>query len=540
MTAETSVRSESETEPDRRTASGFREYRAPRHHAQALIEPRLGDAGALLRANRQRASDSFWDSLRRDAREQLFHDALRYTAAYRDVDWARPLKDAPIVMAGHQPVLFHSGVWFKNFVLHELGQRLGALPINLVIDNDVAVDSSIRIPTVDPPTGLVRQAVVPYDVSAGGLPFEQTTIRDRGLFDQFDRAVEKTVQPLIADPCVGALWHHARAAIDRCGVAGCALAQARHALEGEIGLRTLELPHGVVCRGRAFARFVLSVLTELPRFQQCYNDATSFYRRVHGIRSSAHPVPNLDQQEQWFEAPLWVYGNDSPNRRPVWVRLSDQRLVLSDRVERELEIELDDEDRAAEQLAAAISPNQKFRPRALLTTMYARLVLSDLFLHGIGGGKYDQLGDQIIRAFFEIEPPRFMVVSATVCLPNVEHEDYEAEQQRLRSEIRATQFQPERFADRARLDPQLVQRKRELLSDIPPRGRKQAWHDEVTRINEQLSASLEELRGSLRVQLARNSKNLGSQKVLASREHPFCVYPLQELTETFRGILSRA
>ena len=31
----------------------------------------------------------------------------------------------------------------------------------------------------------------------------------------------------------------------------------------------------------------------------------------------------------------------------------------------------------------------KIRPRAILTTLYSRLFLSDLFIHGIGGAKYD-------------------------------------------------------------------------------------------------------------------------------------------------------
>ena len=48
--------------------------------------------------------------------------------------------------------------------------------------------------------------------------------------------------------------------------------------------------------------------------------------------------------------------------------------------------------------------------------MYARLVLSDLFLHGIGGAKYDQLTDLIIARFFGLQPPGFVTLSATVLL----------------------------------------------------------------------------------------------------------------------------
>ena len=42
----------------------------------------------------------------------------------------------------------------------------------------------------------------------------------------------------------------------------------------------------------------------------------------------------------------------------------------------------------------------RLRTRALTTTMFARFLLGDLFVHGIGGAKYDELGDEIARGFF--------------------------------------------------------------------------------------------------------------------------------------------
>ena len=44
--------------------------------------------------------------------------------------------------------------------------------------------------------------------------------------------------------------------------------------------------------------------------------------------------------------------------------------------------------------------------------MYARVVLGDLFLHGIGGGKYDELTDAIVGRFLGVAPPEFAVVTA--------------------------------------------------------------------------------------------------------------------------------
>ena len=48
--------------------------------------------------------------------------------------------------------------------------------------------------------------------------------------------------------------------------------------------------------------------------------------------------------------------------------------------------------------------------------MFSRFLLGDLFIHGIGGAKYDELGDEIARRFFGIEPPGFLTLSLTLWL----------------------------------------------------------------------------------------------------------------------------
>ena len=523
----------------------FREYRAPREHGEAFVEPSLDQASRVLQANRRMLSkQQLFATIRHQARRQLIGDALRYTSVYRTPDWLAgqsvdELLDRPIVMAGHQPVLFHPGVWFKNFALSHVAQQTGALAINLVVDNDVASGCSIRVPTLAARTSQASYVSVPFDDAGGGVPYEQTTIQNREVFEQFAVRVKKTVAPVVQEPCVDRLWQHAQAAIERCGVAGCAMAQARHGLEGELGLKTLELPLGVVCRTTAFAEFVLAILSELPRFHRCYNGAANQYRSEHGIRSTAHPVPNLDEQDGWFEAPLWIYGNQSPARRPVWVRLRDDQLLISDRAERQIEIDIRFPKLAAEKLSSMITPEFKLRPRALLTTMYARLILSDLFIHGIGGAKYDQLGDRIIHSFFMVDPPEFMVMSATVKLPSDQSSDNAIRVSQLKRELRDTRFQPERFAEVAELDGSLIERKKQLLENQPAPGARGDWHREITEITRTLAACLDGERSRLTAELVTARRQASSDAILSSREHPFCVFSLQYLQNTFSELLNQ-
>lgn len=525
---------------NRSHTDGFRDYRAPREHGGSLISPELSRVPDLLLGNRKlfAAQESF-NTLRTSARRKLIDDAIRYTSTYREISWLdeRAARSSPILMAGHQPALFHAGVWFKNFALSHLGQKTSSVAVNLVIDNDVASGSSVRVPTVDRSTGKSAYRSVAFDRVGGGVPYEQTAIHDREIFDHFDQALREAVAPLVKTPCVTELWMHARKAIARCGFAGCALAQARHGLEGDLGLQTLEVPLGVICRTAEFCEYVLMILMELPRFNQCYNEAARFYRAAHHIRSSSHPVPDLAEDGEWFEAPLWIYGNESPQRKAAWAKLSDDEIVISDRCGREIRVDIRYPKLAAESLKNLMGPDLKIRPRALMTTMYARMILSDLFLHGIGGGKYDQLGDMIIRSFFMVEPPPFMVISATVLLPGLNSNESVWRIPNLQRAIRDIEFQPERFADQYSMDPGLLRRKSKLLAEIPEKGKRRSWHAQVEQINNDLSESLRDLKMQFMKDLAQEKSRASAHALLASREHPFCVFPIDYLVETYSRLL---
>ncbi|TWT64758.1 hypothetical protein [Allorhodopirellula solitaria] len=546
--------------------SGYLAYHACSENRSALIQPPLDDAELLLKKNLSRQPSDFWAGLRQQARTQLLADARHYTAAYRDVPGgsARPAAQSgekgddcthglgPIVMAGHQPTLFHPGVWFKNFALQGIASSVGAHAINLVIDNDVAAGRSIRVPVRDS-VGRVYFKSVAYDAGGAGVPFEQAKIRDLRQFDRFDQDVRQTISPLVSDPCVSELWPHARAAIRRCEIAGCALAQARHRLEADLGWQTLEIPLGVAVRGVPFARFVMEVIDDAERFHQVYNDAADHYRAWHGIRSTAHPVPNLGRDGEWLELPLWVYGNDHPVRRAIWVRRREGQIELSDRASdlagsgpagnspprHSVVLPADDRDAAAEILAEAASPEWKLRPRALMTTMFARLLLSDLFLHGIGGGKYDQLADRIICRFFQLTLPALQVVSATLRLPGQDRDPNRPDRiQALQNRIRETRYHGENWVDATgAANQRLIERKQELLEHMPPRGDRGDWHREITRVNGTLADELRSQRQEMQAELQRLRLESKEEQILASRELSFCLFPLPELVGAFEQML---
>src|SRR5262249_37449043 len=153
-----------------------------------------------------------------------------------------------------------------------------------------------------------------------------------------------------------------------------------------------------------FAWYACHLLAELPRFHAIYNDCVRAYRRENGIRSRNHPVPDLAAEHGWLELPFWGWRTGEHRRGRLFGRRDGGGVEL--RVGREV-LKQTTHDLVASWLALE-QRGIKVRPRALTNTLFARLFLADLFVHGLGGGKYDELTDAIIRRFHGIEPPAFL------------------------------------------------------------------------------------------------------------------------------------
>src|SRR4029078_2276022 len=86
----------------------------------------------------------------------------------------------------------------------------------------------------------------------------------------------------------------------------------------------------------------------------------------------------------------------------------------------------------------------RVQSRALPNTLFARLFLSDLFIHGIGGAKYDELTDEIVRRFYGFEPPGYMGLAATLLLPLATYPSHPDDCRRLSRQLRDVQWNPQR------------------------------------------------------------------------------------------------
>ncbi|MCH8923101.1 MAG: hypothetical protein IIA67_08145 [Planctomycetes bacterium] len=265
------------------------------------------------------------------------------------------------------------------------------------------------------------------------------------------------------------------------------------------------------------------------------------------MRSRAHPVPDLAAPVDWLETPLWIWSDDDPSRRRLFVRRAGEEVVLSDRRHREIRLTIPGDcanAAAAGQLRQLAASGVKLRPRALLTTMFSRLFLSDLFLHGIGGAKYDQLTDVLIARFFGVKPPSFMTLSATLLLPIDRPTVESGPAGDTHRTLRELEFHPEVHLAASHNDSstvKLIESKCRWIQtpQTPTNARRR--YLAFRSINAALQPAVAKIREQLLRQRENQQKMLRAEAILASREYAFCLYDektLRKLIQIIGGTLT--
>ena len=171
----------------------------------------------------------------------------------------------------------------------------------------------------------------------------------------------------------------------------------------------------------------------------------------------------------------------------------------------------------------------KLRSRALTTTLFTRLFIADGFIHGIGGGKYDEMTDELMRRFYGVTPPPFLVLSATLLLPSPGFSATIQERRQLIREARDLRWNPQRHLDGISADPQakaLASEKTAIIAELSA-GDPVGWKRDrqLRSLTDELGPFVHPILGHVRDELRKIDAELAANTVLRRRDYPFCLYP---------------
>lgn len=312
-----------------------------------------------------------------------------------------------------------------------------------------------------------------------------------------------------------------------------------------LGLANLELPVSRLADSRAFLLFVAEMLRRRDDLFDAYNGALAEYRRVYRERSAAQPVPDLARDGPRIELPFWAWRRHERRRR-LWaetapaggLRLTADGLALGHLAPDRLRCP----DEAAAHLKTLRDAGWKIRPRALSMTLFTRLCVADVFIHGLGGALYDKITDAMFERLFGVQAPELVLASCTVHLPLETFPSTPRDLQAARRAVRDWKYNPDRLlpADVLRGPASAPSSTRNAASSPrgPTRADRRRDFLRVRALNGRLAAFDPDGPAAAQRRLARVHRELRQNAILRGREYPYCLYPHRQLAGFYREAIS--
>ena len=356
------------------------------------IEPPLADWGPLLVRNasqRQLLPDVMRGVSRGLLRNELLAEAESYTISLCKKAQARgftvPTPDSstevspPVLMTGHQPVVYHAGLLLKEELLNSCAAENAATAISVTIDTDEGTSGEITWPSQQGTSILYKHASLVG--SAEGILGRQRVVSAS--------EVQKIFGEMLDDLRASGLSHMSESVIRASRVyeafAGEPIPEAHSVLRRvSRGHSHLEIPLSRLSMLPEAKRFFEQIISHGASFVRLYNSSLDSYRAAHKIKNAANPFPNMKDDSEGVELPLWILG--AKGRRPLLLRQGAPPELSTDEV---------------------------IIPRGSIVTLLLRGFCSDLFIHGLGGGRYDHFIDEFGDAYLGSPLPSFVVASRT-------------------------------------------------------------------------------------------------------------------------------
>ncbi|MDH4262021.1 MAG: hypothetical protein OEV78_03140 [Spirochaetia bacterium] len=286
--------------------------------------------------------------------------------------------DSPIVLCGHQIEFFHPGILSKEVLGSTAALKLNGSCISVILDHDPH-DLIFNCPQIysDQNTDRIRKLSFMLNTKSQS---RNSLVHKKNWIDflsqipgNLEKHYEKTTLDQIRDN-ISILTND----LDTYPQVSDYITNTRLSGLKKLNLNLYPLKISEMVNLEGWRKFCDLIIDDLDTFIRAHNTSLDEYRIQHHIKNHAQPVPNLSNNE----IPFWIIKN---GKREKTIAENIKETILY--------------------------------PRAITLSIFLRLFVSDIFIHGTGGARYDQVTNSIIRKFFNVKPSSFLVKTASLQIP---------------------------------------------------------------------------------------------------------------------------
>ncbi len=509
----------------------FTEIKVPEKEGETLFVPPFKTYGDLLEENIEKRKNSFAQNKKLmakaiEARKTALEKATEYTKGL-GLNSVVPLaEDAPIIATGHQPAIFHPGVMIKIVAMNKKAEELNATPLFITVDSDEFRGESFSMPEVSSKK-LGKKSVTLLPAPAERKIFEQVNAPS---FDQIKHVLRAELEELSKSESLRAHAEVLSCYLKRLSPKKFSAANSladtmiimRRVWDEPVtaGKGYLELPVSLLCDTPPFLAFAEDIFENIENFFSVYNDELAKYRKLRKLRYPANPFPDLGVRDNgWLETPFWGI-RENTGRTPLFVKRDNNgNIILSTGNGTE-----------TASISDITSGSLKIRPKAITLTIYLRLFVLDLFIHGVGGAKYDTITDKIIERFYGIAPPGYACISATLGL-DVPIENPQEKIDVITKKIRLAEQNPEKAAGEERKEiAHLVAEKNRLVKKMAfPETDRKTTGLIIRKLNDEMKTLMAPEINRLKEQLSSLEESMSEWETARARDYPFFLTDPQKL-----------
>lgn len=402
----------------------------------------------------------------------------------------------PIIANGHQPEFQHPGILFKDLLLYKIAVTTSGLPLHVVVDTDHFEMNYSYPERIENEFAHLKTIHLKDEANRIYLHRPLSHSEREELISIVTKQKEEA-KFFVSEKQFDSLQNILNRKLDLLREKDY-LHEINEIIRNEFyksrNLFIYSINVSELVTLSSFHALVENIRKNLDEFMRVYNNSLAEYRKEHKIKNHAQPIPNLISGEM----PFWILDPNTKKRNVMKVDdVADNSIIL---------------------------------PKAVTLTMFMRLFLADFFIHGKGGGRYEEVSEHIIKDFFHMEASPYEVASATMHLTKTNYFiQTNIDEKELDAKLRDAVYSPDKFLDSS--NPLVIQKK-ELQSRFKDSNSdKKELHKEISKINEELSKlvlpekeKLESLKQILPVIQHTN-------QVFQSRTLPFYYYHIDELID---------